>query len=385
MEKKAIIISSVASMIEQFNMPNIKLLQDMGYKVTVACNFENGSTITKSQIDKMLKLFSDEGIETLQIPIPRKISDIKNIFKSISLLKKISMENYNIMHCHSPIGSVVARLAFNKARKKGTRVIYTAHGFHFYKGAPKKNWLVFYPIEKICTLFTDILITINKEDYSFAKKHFKNTNIEYLPGVGIDLKKFSKKTSETNKRRELSLKDDDIILFSVGELNQNKNHEVIIKALGKLQNKKIHYLIAGIGDKHDYLLQLSKEENVNLHLLGYRTDVKDLYAIADIFVFPSYREGLSVSLMEAMSIGLPCIVSRIRGNVDLIDDNLGGFLCQPDDINDFKNKINFLLSKKEYMHNFSTYNLNKIKNFGIDNVMILTKKIYLEGERNEKD
>ena len=178
---------------------------------------------------------------------------------------------YTLMHCHSPIGSVVARIAACNARKKGMKVIYTAHGFHFYKGAPKKNWLVFYPIEKMCSKLTDVLITINQEDYIFAKKHMKAKKIEYIPGVGIDIKKFNNgEFDRAAKRKELGLDADDIMLLSVGELNQNKNHEVIIKAIGALENQNIHYFIAGKGDKEELLKKLAEQKNVKLHLLGRR-------------------------------------------------------------------------------------------------------------------
>lgn len=294
------------------------------------------------------------------------------------MVKKLCDKNkYYLLHCHSPIGSVVARIAAIKARNKyKTKVIYTAHGFHFYKGAPKRNWLIFYPIEKICSFLTDVLITINKEDYEFAQKHMNAKNVYYVPGVGVDTKKFFIDGFDKNtKKSELKLGVDDIIVFSVGELNENKNQEVIVRAIAKLNNPKIHYLIAGQGKKEEELINLAEELGVNLHLLGYRTDIVELLNMSDIFAFSSYREGLSVALMEAMAAGLPCVVSRIRGNSDLIEDGRGGYLCEVNDIDTISEAINKLCDVEKQIL-LGTYNQSKIKKFDKKNVMEIMEQIY---------
>lgn len=377
---KALILASVASMIDQFNMQNIQLLLDNGYQVDVACNCKEGNTISDERVQSMIKRLADKGVPVIHVPIPRKITDVKGISKSITQVKKMCDENhYNLLHCHSPIGSVVARLAARNARKRGTKVIYTAHGFHFYKGAPKKNWILFYPVEKICSRWTDVLITINKEDYAFAKKHMNAGRVEYIPGVGVDTKKFQLENFDKNrKRKELGILDDDFFILSVGELNQNKNQEVIVRAIAKLNNPKIHYFIAGKGDKADYLKELAKKLNVNLHLLGYRTDIVELLNTADVYAFPSYREGLSVALMEAMSAGLPCVVSKIRGNVDLIEDGKGGYLCSPNDVEGFVFAINELVGPINNRNLFSNNNKKTVKNFDIECVVKKMDNIYFE-------
>lgn len=379
MDKKprALILASVASMIDQFNMQNVQLLLDNGYAVDVACNCKVGNSISDERVQDLIKRLSEKEVSVIDVPIPREITNVKGIIKSLKQVKKMCDENhYNLLHCHSPIGSVVARLAAKNARKHGTKVIYTAHGFHFYKGAPKINWLIFYPIEKFCSRFTDVLITINKEDYNFAKKHMKDSTIEYIPGVGVDTKKFKLDNfDKTTKKKELGLNENDIMILSVGELNQNKNHEVVIKAIGRLNNPNIHYFIAGKGDKKQYLIELAENLKVNLHLLGYRTDIIELLNVADIFAFPSFREGLSVALMEAMSAGLPCIVSNIRGNVDLIDDSKGGFLCEPDDIYVFCNSIKLLI-EKENRNYMGDHNRKVMNEFGVNKIMQLVSKVY---------
>lgn len=375
-KSRVLIIASVASMIEQFNMQNIQLLLDSGYRVEVACNCKEGNTISDERVRNLIKRLADKDVPVIHVPIPRKITDIKGIVDSIFQVKKMCDENqYNLLHCHSPIGSVVARVAARNARNHGTRVIYTAHGFHFYKGAPMKNWIFFYPVEKICSKWTDVLITINKEDYVFAKKHMNARRVEYIPGVGVDTQKLQLKNFDKfSKREKLGIKEDDLFVLSVGELNQNKNQEVIVRAIGKLKNPKIHYFIAGKGDRADYLQELAAKLNVNLHLLGYRTDIVELLNTADIFACPSCREGLSVALMEGMAAGLPCVVSKIRGNVDLIEDGMGGYLCDPNSADEFAEAFG------KVSKDMGIYNIEVMKNFDVKDVIAKIKKIYFEIE-----
>lgn len=374
---KALILASVASMIDQFNMQNIRLLLKNGYQVDVACNCKEGNTISDARVKDLIDYLNEIDVSVIDVPIPRKITNLKGVFKSLKQVKRMCNNNcYDLLHCHSPIGSVVARLAAKKSRKHGTKIIYTAHGFHFYKGAPKINWIIFYPIEKFCSRFTDVLITINKEDYNFAKKHMKAKNIEYIPGVGVDTKKFKLDNFDKSvKRKELGLNENDIMILSVGELNQNKNHEVAVKAIARLNKPNIHYYIAGQGEKEQYLNEIAESMGVNLHLLGYRTDIVELLNVADIFVFPSFREGLSVALMEAMAAGLPCIVSEIRGNVDLIDDKHGGFLCKPDDVDAFCESIKLLIKEDKRKH-MGEYNRKIVDKFDVNKIMQIISEIY---------
>lgn len=378
MKPKALIVASVASMIQQFNMHNIQLLLDQGYIVDVVCNCKEGNTISDEKVKEMVRELAEKGVSVTHVPIPRKIYDIKGIFNSIKQIRKMcKKEKYVLMHCQSPIGSVVARAAALKARKNGMKVIYTAHGFHFYKGAPKKNWIIFYPIEKVFSYVTDVLITINKEDYTFAKKYMNAKQVEYLPGVGIDTEKFwLENFDEETKRAELGITKNDLMILSVGELNKNKNQEVIIRAIAKLNDSRIHYFIAGKGNKEEYLRNLAKNLGVNLQLLGYRADIIELLNTADIFVLPSIREGLSVALMEAMAVGLPCIVSRIRGNVDLIEEGKGGYLCEPDDVDGFKNRIGELIFESKKKTEFSKFNRERITSFDIKEINDKMKLIY---------
>lgn len=319
--KKALMLASVASMIDQFNMSNIEILLSLGYEVDVVADFTNPGNITNERAEDLKRRLDEKRVHVIDIPIPRSINP-STILSSYRLVREIIYKkNYNLIHCHSPIGGAICRFAARKAREKGTRVIYTAHGFHFYSGAPLKNWLIFYPIEKWMSKYTDVLITINKEDYERANRKLQTKHIFYVPGIGVDTEKFSDViVDRRQKREEIGLDEDDTMVFSVGELNNNKNHSIVIDAIARTRNNSIHYVIAGKGSLEEALKKKAGELDVNLHLLGYRTDVAELYKCADVFVLPSHREGLNVSLMEAMASGLPCVVSKIRGNVDLIDE-----------------------------------------------------------------
>lgn len=380
MEKRhrALMIASVASMIDQFNMQNIQILLEKGFDVDVVCNCENGNTVSNDRVQDMIGRLEEMGVRVKHLPIPRKITAIGDIRTSILELDKIFKENkYTLMHCHSPIGSIVARTAARKYRKSGLKVIYTAHGFHFYHGAPLVNWVLFYPIERIYSRITDVLITINKEDFQFAKKHLKTREVKYVPGVGIDTKRFQNLlTDRKTKRTELGIDDSDYMIISVGELNKNKNHETIVRAIARLKKDNIHYFIAGQGNEREHLISLAKSLNVNLHLLGYRTDIAELLNCADIYAFPSYREGLSVALMEAMASGLPCVVSKIRGNTDLICNHQNGFLCNANDIEAFADAIEQICGNESLIKVMGNKNREAIQDYDSTVVSAMMFEIY---------
>ena len=281
--------------------------------------------------------YREWGCKVYDISCSRSPFSWGNI-KAINQIRQLA-KDYDIVHCHTPLASMATRFACRKLRKQELKVIYTAHGFHFYKGAPLKNWLIYYPIEKICSRWTDVLITINKEDYQRAQKKLKAKDVKYVPGVGIDVERFAKTTVDRDKKlSELGVPADAIVILSVGELNKNKNHQVVVKALGKIKNPKIHYLIAGDGDQKDHLEKLAKKLNVNVHLLGYRRDVAELYKVADLLVHPSFREGLPVALMEAMANGLQIVASEIRGSRDFFSKDKNK-LCSPKDATAFSKAI----------------------------------------------
>lgn len=377
--KKALIYTSVASMVEQFMQDNIRLLQDMGYQVEVACNFEEGNTIDDKKILNFKESLTKKGVTYHQLPIPRDLKSLGKMKTAYNLSKRLFQETYyDLIHFHSPIGAAIGRFAARQTRKKGTRVIYTAHGFHFFSGAPIFNWAIFYPLEYLMSKYTDTLITINKQDYQRAQ-NLLTEDVQYTPGVGIDTKKLGHSVliNKSSKRREFGVLDSEVLLLSVGELNPNKNHKELIKQLPKIE-APFKYLICGQGHLEEELKALCSELNVadKVTFLGYRTDVPEIMQASDVFLFPSKREGLSVALMEAMATGLPCLVSDIRGNTDLIDQNKGGFIFKHGDAASILESMKKLVGDELLRERMSQYNLQKIKTFDKNEVNVIMREIY---------
>lgn len=368
--KKVLFVATVVKMhIMVFHIPYLKMFKKNGYEVHVCAknDYENKEDCIIPHCDKYYDL-----------PFERSPFKLNNIKAYNRLKELIDSNEYDIIHCHTPMGGVLTRLAALEAREGGTKVIYTAHGFHFFKGASLKNWLMYYPIERWLARYTDVLITINKEDYCRAKK-LKAKRVFYVPGVGVDTQKFGGKAVDREaKRKELGIPDGAVALLSVGELNKRKNHKVVIKALAKLNNLKLIYIICGVGDLDAYLKGLAKDLGVEVRVrfLGFRKDISEIYVASDIFVFPSYQEGLPVALMEAMAAGLSVVCSNIRGNTDLIEDCKGGYLVAVEDVDGYANGVEkVLISNSSLM---GQINIETIKHFDIGNVIDEMEKLYSE-------
>lgn len=329
----------------------VRELLDAGHTVDIACNCIGY---------KIPECYEQWGCKIYQIPWSRSPLRTGNL-TAVRRIREIARENnYDLVHCHTPIAAACTRLACRGLRKGGLKLFYTAHGFHFYDGAPLKNWLIYFPVEWLCAHWTDTLITINRDDYDFALRRLRAHRIEYVPGVGIDTQRFCGSAGERAAiRGELGVPQDAELLLSVGELNENKNHETAIKAVAGMN---VYYAIVGSGGRRSALESLVSELGLSerVKFLGFRADVDRLYCAADLFVFPSFREGLSVSLMEAMAAGLPCAVSRIRGNVDLIDED-GGTLFDPHSADNCRAALSEALKKDAGA--LGEHNRQKIRNF----------------------
>lgn len=386
--KRALVLASVASMIDQFNMPNIRLLIELGYEVDVACNFIEGNTCSDERVAILKQSLKKLGVNCYQVDFARNVFRFGQNLRALRQVRHLLDErNYSLIHGHSPIGGLLSRIAARNIRQKGTKVIYTAHGFHFFQGAPIQNWLLFYPIEKVASRWTDVLITITHEDYELAVERMKAKEVVYVPGVGVDTSSFNPSGDATiirkTKREELGVEENILMMLSVGELNKNKNHEVIFRAIASLPNRNTHYYIAGRGELKEYLEQLAKELGISeqVHLLGFRNDVRDLYKAADVFVHPSFREGLSVAVMEAMASGLPVVCSKIRGNTDLIDQNKGGYLFSPGSIEDAKTAIQSIIAN-DNLDTLGAYNVRKAEGFDVKKVMETMRIVYTDCPEN---
>ena len=366
--EKALFIATVGRFF-RFELNDIGILQTMGYEVHCAANYE---------------LSEEDNIELgnvvkHQICFSRSPFAKSNVAAYKELKELLEEDDYSLVHCHTPMGGVLGRLAARKYRKGGTRVIYTAHGFHFYKGAPLKNWLLYYPVEWLCAHWTDELITINKEDYARAQKHMHAKRVDYVPGVGIDVSKFENVCIEKKaKRREIGVPENAFLLISIGELSIRKNHKVVIQALKQIDDPNVHYIIGGIGPLESELKKYTEELGISdqVHFLGFRTDVAELYKVSDVFCFPSIQEGLPVALMEAMACGLPVVCSKIRGNVDLVGEQFE-FLVGPKDAAGFQKSIEKLIKSPELRSKIGEENQLQVKNFETKVVLENMKKIYM--------
>lgn len=374
MKKVLFVATVVKKHINAFHIPYLKLFKEMGYETHVCArnDFDNKENLEIPYCEKYYDLPFERS--------PYKLENI-NVYKQLK--KIIDSNNYEIIHCHTPMGSVLARLAARDARKKGTKVLYTAHGFHFFKGAPKINWLIYYPIEKWLSKYTDCLITINNEDFETAKKNFKAKQIELVNGVGIDTHRFTPQSLEKKLmlRKEYGYTEKDFILISVAELNSNKQQDLLINAVYLLKNRipNLKLLLVGDGElKEHYSLQVSELGlGENVHFLGYRKDVANLLALSDIAVSSSKREGLPLNVMEAMATGLPLVVTNCRGNRDLVIDGENGYIVGIHDVDAFSNKIEELYRSANLRSYFSSTSLGMIKNYSLDRVITDMKNIYL--------
>lgn len=387
--KKVLLVTTVSGFVPQFEMSNVHILQSMGYEVHYASNYHTPSYGTDN------RRLDGTGIVRHQIDFVRSPFTLQNIKVYRQLKKVMSAEHFDLVHCHTPMGGVMARLAAHSTNTGP--VIYTAHGFHFFKGASLINWLCYYPMEKFLSRFTDEQICINQEDYQRAKKKFHAKHVSYIPGVGLDTNKIKPSIDINSKKLELGLPADRLILLSTGELIQRKNHETVIRAIGKLkaecselmksEDMKFHYVICGHGKLEEYLKKLAEELQLNdcISFLGYREDMMEIYQIADLFLFPSFQEGLPMALLEAMAYGLPVICSDIRGSRDLMGANASGpfdyceggiLVAKADDVETYGQAIQLLLDDHSKRQEMGKKNSLRATEFSVQTVMESMEKIY---------
>lgn len=370
--KKMLFISNVPKKITNFAIPSIEAAQKLGYEVHMAANFS---------------CFSDNNttynVVLHQIDLVRNPFSFRNIKAYFQMLRLIREEGFDFIHCNTPVGGLLGRLCGKRARVR--KIIYTAHGFHFYKGAPLVNWIVYYLAERFLARFTDALITMNSEDFETAKRLRlrKGGKAYFIPGVGTNIGDFVQIDSDSDKnklKKSLGLPENSFVLIAMGDLIKRKNYESSVKAIEKAKNENLHLLICGTGSEKDKLIDLSEKLKVEnkIHFLGFRSDIKELLSISDAFLFTTYQEGLPRSMMEAMAAGVPCIASQIRGNVDLINNGEGGFLCPPDDVNGFARAINKLAADNSLRIKMGMNNLESIKKYDVENVKRLMIEIYAE-------
>ncbi len=406
MKRKVLIVATVVKQhILTFHLPVLEWFQEQGWETHVAA---------ANDFDRQEECVIPFCDVYHPISFSRTPFHMDNLRAYQQLKQLLQREHFTLVHTNTPSASVLLRLTCRKERKNGTRVIYTAHGFHFYKGAswreiPWKNWLLYYPVEKFCARFTDVLITINREDYHLAKEHLPTKRVEYVPGVGVDVNGIAARADRVcreEKRKELGIPVDAVVMVSVGELSERKNHKMVLEAWKKLElenkytkkasktsgkEKELWYLICGQGALAKELLQKAKELGVaeRFHLLGYRSDVIEVLAVSDLFVFPSKQEGLPVALMEAMAVGLPCVASNIRGNRELVSEERGG-LFPLDRLEELAGKLEQVISwirqdrekKGTKRERIKSESRKKLQKYSLRVVRKRMEEIYLDVQQN---
>lgn len=373
---KVLFVATVRSHIGQFHMPFIRELKKLGFTVDAA--YKDNSA-DKPGLDL-------SGIDNVyEVPFSRSPYSFSNVKAYFALKKIIKNGGYDAVHCHTPMGAVVTRLAAKGMRKNGLKVIYTVHGFHFYKGASKKNWLLFYPVEKYLSKFTDALITINNEDYECAENGgFKAKKIYKIHGVGVDINKFSPLDNNIKQslRNSFGFSDDDFLIIYPADFCYRKNQVMLLKAFAELQKKypQAKLLLCGQDTASDEIKDLAKSLGVNggVSFLGYRRDINNLVGMSDVSVSSSRQEGLPVNIIEAMAMGNAVIATNVRGNNDLVTDGENGFLVDSDDSNQMAKKLSEFIENKNLKEKFGKNSLKNVEKYSVENVNKELLSIYIE-------
>lgn len=375
MTKKVLMLAAKANMIQQFNHRNIKILQDLGYEVHVATNMVDFGSMSAEENERFKQWMIENDVVAHQVDFERRMGTIKGNIRSIKQLRQVfSANSFSFVHVHSPLGSILGRLV---AKQYKVPTIYTAHGFHFFKGGPKSGWIVFYPLEWLFSFITDTLITINEEDYTLAKKHMHAKHIKKINGIGVDVEGAWRVSDEyklqarKKLREELDIPDNAFLISSVGELSDRKNHKVVLQALNLMGNEKrknIFYAIAGTGKNKSALLKMAKDFSFEdqFKLLGYRNDIHALNYASDVSIFPSLREGLGIAGLDAVIDGTYLIATNKGGVTDYVPDELNGKLFKPDDPVELKNILEVIIHfkpniepQREFLKNFDIQQIDK--------------------------
>ena len=363
-------VATVDTHVEKFHLPYLEWFKEQGWEVHVAAKGERSLPHVDRKFD---------------IPFERSPLKAGNVKAYRELSAVMERGAYDVIHCHTPMGGMLARLAGWKARKRGTKILYTAHGFHFCKGAPLVNWLLYYPVEKMLARVTDCLITINSEDYRLAlRRHFQAAEIAHVPGVGVQLDRFRPLGAEekAERRRALGLAEEGRLFFYAAEFNRNKNQQLLLHALSKVRQEPgapaVRLALAGSGPLLPACRELAERLGIadRVDFLGYRDDVAELLPACDIAVASSFREGLPVNIMEAMASGLPVIAAENRGHHELVADGVNGYLVDPNDADGFARRMEELAADEALRRRMGEESLARVAAYSVQEVKERLGQIY---------
>lgn len=370
-KKKILVLCTSDNMVTQFLLPHIKFMEDAGNTIEIACG---KSGYWFNDLVKM-------GYTVHELPCSRSVFTKKNIKAFLMLEKIVKEKKYDLIYCQQAIGGMRGRLV---GRKYKIPVIYTTHGFSFYKGCSLKAKFLYKPAEKYFAKFTDVLVTINDEDFEAAKK-IKKDNVFKVSGIGYDPKKYQNQLSHAEARKMLSIKDDEILVCTIAEYIKRKNYKTMLKTMAKLP-KNIKFIACGTGVLFDEMKKYVKKLHIEdrVFLAGYRKDVNNVLAASDIFFLPSYSEGLTLSIIEAMNFGLPVVTSDVRGNRDLIENGKGGYVCGANDSDKFAESIMTLANNSELRKQFGEYNKSQCDKYTLEKVLKQLEEVYSHIHFNDK-
>lgn len=330
--KRILIVANVSSFLYKFERGDVRILQSLGHEVHYAANMREQHHEAETHVMEQM------GVIMHHIDIARSPYLYHDNRTALAqLLRLIERLDIRVLHCHTPVGGVLGRLA-GKLASHPLYVLYTAHGFHFYRGAPLLNNTLYYLAERALAAYTDVLITINEEDYARARKLKPRGSVWLIPGVGLDMSHFTVMPAMERQRcrQDLQISEGCLLAVSVGELNGNKNHEAVLRTLRLLKEKgwdmrRLRYLICGEGVFHHRLRAMVCAYGLEdcVRLLGHVSDIRPIVGCADVFLFPSRREGLGMAALEALSMGIPVIAADNRGTREYMSDAVNGWLCAP--------------------------------------------------------
>lgn len=366
--KKILFVANITKHILRFHLPYLKWFQENGYETHVAANGEEEIPYCDVKHD---------------LPIERSPFSLKNIQAHKVLKQIIEENNFALVHGHTPMGGVLARTASASSRGKGTKVLYTAHGFHFFKGAPLKNWLLYYPMEKYLASWTDGIITINEEDYNLLYEKNFNTPAKFtIKGIGVDASRFSPVTSlkKRDLRSQLGYTDSQFIMIYVGEFIYRKNHRFVIDSASALAQRipNLKIIFAGRGVLLEEMKQYAIRQNVNeiIDFLGFRSDIQDLMWISDIGISASRREGLGLNIAEEMFLGLPIVATEDRGHREMVMHEVNGFLFKQNNNAAFCEYVSMLYQDKDKREEYGRKSIELAQKFSLEHSIRSMAKIY---------
>lgn len=369
--KKLLLAANVSKEhIRKFHIPFILRMKELGWQVDVACRLDE----PVPECDHAYDLPCDRN------PLRG------GLIGSIKLLRQLVRENgYDVVHCNTVTGAIVARIACAPLRKEGVKVFYTCHGMHFFKGASAARWVSGWPMEKMLAPMTDVLITINGEDRDMAHKHLSACGaIEKIDGIGVNLDKYRRgsmtREERTEYRNSLGLNAEDFVITYVAELIANKNQQALLKMLDMIRDEIPNAKLMLVGPDHEDGKLIAQAQQMGLAdrvlCLGWRSDVPKLLGCSDLYAASSRSEGLPLNIIEAMCSGLPVVALRNRGHCELIDHGRNGFLADREDARGLADHVLALHREEALRHRITAQAMEDVNRYDTEQVLRQLTAIY---------